>query len=372
MHPEFPLTPGLIYLNHAAVAPWPRRTAEAVSCFGQENITQGASHYPRWSVIEKNLREQLAAFIGASSVGEIALVKNTSEAISFVAMGLEWSSGDNVVGTQEEFPSNRIPWEALSPQGVVYRQPDLAVEDPEGAIIAAMDEKTRLVAISSIQYGSGLRLDLERIGAACQKRGCLFLVDAIQSLGAFPIDVQKIQADFLMADGHKWLLAPEGLGIFYIAERVLDRVRPTQFGWHMVERMGDYEARDWEPAHSARRYECGSPNMLGIRALAASLSLLMEEGMDSISNEILKRTATLVDLIQQQPTLELLSSTHHDRQSGIVVFKHQKMPNNALWSYLKNENVICAVRGGGIRYSPHFYTPLDQLEKAVSLAALAD
>lgn len=371
MHPEFTVDPNIIYLNHAAVAPWPKRTGAAIAGFVQENLTQGASQYPRWSLEQKRLRERAMVFLNAVSPREIGLVKNTSEAISFVASGLEWQPGDNVVGTSEEFPSNRIPWEALAVKGVEYRAADISGTDPEGSILASMDQNTRLLAVSSVQYASGFRLNLERLGMACHQRGILFMVDAIQSLGAFPMDVRSIQADFVMADGHKWLLAPEGLGIFYVSERVIEAIQPSQYGWHMVENAGDYDTKSWSPALSARKFECGSPNMLGIHGLSASLSVLMEEGMDNVSRLILERTHRIVELVSKDPRLELLSSRKPERLSGIVLFKHRATPDAAVWSHLKAHQVICAIRGGGIRFSPHFYTPLEQLETAVRLAAEA-
>lgn len=368
---EFPLAEGLIYLNHAAVAPWPRRTAEAVSAFAEENIRYGASHYPRWSLLEKKLKEDLATFLNADSHKEIAFVKNTSEAISFVASGLSWKPGDNIVGTLEEFPSNRIPWEALGSQGVEYRQPTIETEAPEQAILDVIDHRTRLVAISSVQYASGLRLDLESIGRVCAEKGILFLVDAIQSLGAFPLDVQKIQADFIMADGHKWLMAPEGFGVFYVREKILDSIRPSQYGWHMVENAGNYDETTWQPALSARKFECGSPNMLGVRGLGASLSLIAEIGIEEIAKAILHRTAHLRSLIESEPRLELMDDHPPEKRSGIVRFRHRTVSNPSVWSALKSQNVVCAMRGGGIRFSPHFYTPMDQLQLAVKIAAEA-
>lgn len=371
MHPEFKIDPQIIYLNHAAVAPWPKRTQEAIAAFAHENLVQGASHYPRWSLEQKRLRERAMAFLNAESPREIALVKNTSEAISFVASGLQWRPGENVVGTSEEFPSNRIPWEALSARGVEYRAADISGADPEASILECMDQNTRLLAVSSIQYASGLRLNLEKLGMACRQRGILFMVDAIQSLGAFPMDVRAIHADFVMADGHKWLLAPEGLGIFYVSERVIDTIQPSQYGWHMVENAGDYDTKAWSPAQSARKFECGSPNMLGVHGLSASLAVLMEEGMDKVSGLILERTQRLLALIAREPRLKLLSSEDPERLSGIVLFKHRSTPNAAVWSHLKSHQIICALRGGGIRFSPHFYTPLEQLETAVRIAAEA-
>ena len=160
---EFPQLNQLCYLNHAAVAPWPKRAAEAVSAFARENLVQGARDYPRWSQAEKHLRRQLQSLLNAASVDDIALVKNTSEALSFVAMGLDWQAGDEIVISDQEFPSNRIVWEALAPQGVRLNQVSLDSPDPEAALISALGPDTRLLSISSVQYGSGLRLDLERL-----------------------------------------------------------------------------------------------------------------------------------------------------------------------------------------------------------------
>ncbi|MGR8942282.1 MAG: aminotransferase class V-fold PLP-dependent enzyme, partial [Gammaproteobacteria bacterium] len=214
-HPEFPLAEDLIYFNHAAVAPWPARTRRAVAEFAEQNCRYGAAFYPDWLKKEGLLREQLQALINAPSADDIALVKNTSEALSFVAYGLEWRAGDNIVSSNEEFPSNRLPWESLAAQGVELRQADLySAASPEEALFAAVDRNTRLLTISSIQFATGLRLDIERIGAFCKQRGILFCVDAIQSIGAVRFDVQACQADFVMADGHKWMFGPEGLGVF--------------------------------------------------------------------------------------------------------------------------------------------------------------
>ena len=182
---EFELDESLTYLNHAAVAPWPRRTADAVKAFAEENAATGARDYGVWVETEQALKVQLGRLINAASASEIALLKNTSEALSVVAYGLTWLPGDNVVITDQEFPSNRIVWESLAKYGVETRAATLAGESPpEHAILSCIDEHTRLVSVSSVQYATGLRLDLERLGAACRDRGALFCVDAIQSLGA--------------------------------------------------------------------------------------------------------------------------------------------------------------------------------------------
>jgi cysteine desulfurase / selenocysteine lyase len=364
---EFPLDPGLIYLNHAAVSPWPRRTAEAVQRFAEENLHRGARDYPCWLETESQLRGQCRALVNAPSADDIALLKNTSEALSAVAHGLEWRAGDNVVISDQEFPSNRIVWQSLARQGVETRRVDLSHgPSPEQALCACMDERTRLLSVSSVQYVTGLRLDLERLGAFCRERGVMFCIDAIQSLGAVPLDVQACGADFVMADGHKWLLAPEGCALFYARAGVRDRLQLRQYGWHMVEEHLDFSRQDWQVAMSARRFECGSPNMLGIHALSASLALLDEVGMDEVAVRVLANSAFLIEALGRLPDIEVLTPEQPGRYAGIVTFRHQRVDSAELHRRLLARNVICARRGSGVRFSPHFYITRTQLEAAVT------
>ena len=365
---EFPLHPDIIYLNHAAVAPWPRRAAEAVKRFAEENSVMGARHYPQWLRIEQELREQLRTLLNAPHGDDIALLKNTSEGLSVVAHGLEWRAGDNIVISSEEFPSNRIVWESLRDRGVVVREADLhAGASPEDSILAHIDDRTRLLAISSVQFASGMRLDLQRLGDVCHARGILYCIDAIQSLGALPMDVQALQADFVAADGHKWLLGPEGVAVFYCRAAVREQLRLHQFGWHMIEHAGDFERRDWRSAASARRFECGSPNMLGIHALHASLSLLFEVGMETVSHRVLDNAAYLLDRLGSQEYVDLITPVAADRHAGIVTFRHRAADARLLGQYLTEHGVVCAQRGGGVRLSPHFYTEKNKLDNVIKL-----
>jgi selenocysteine lyase/cysteine desulfurase len=367
-HPEFPLTDALIYLNHAAVAPWPKRTSAAVIKFAEQNSVYGSHFYLDWLNKETQLRTQLQSLLNAPSADDIALVKNTSEALSFVAYGLKWQSGDNIVSSNEEFPSNRLPWESLANQGVEFRQADLnSADTPEDALFALVDQNTRLLTISSIQFATGLRMDLVRIGEFCKQRGILFCIDAIQSLGAVQFDVQAYQADFVMADGHKWMFGPEGLGVFYTRPEARDQLNLTQFGWHMMKDTHNYENKPWEIHPTARRFECGSPNMLCIHALSASLSLLLETGMERIEAQVLEKSAYLLNAVDKSEHLDLLSKRHPPLQSGIVVFKHQTVSNEVLYQYLQENGVVCAMRGGGIRFSPHFYNTFEEIDRALEL-----
>ena len=362
---EFALRDDLVYLNHATISPWPRRTAEAVQRFAAENAAEGGRHYARWTSVEEALREQLRYLINAPHTDDIALLKNTSEGLSVVAYGLAWAAGDNVVIGDEEFPSNRIVWESLRPQGVEVREARLDCEDPEAALLRHMDARTRLLSVSSVQFASGRRMDLARLGAACRERGVLFCVDAIQSLGALPLDVEAIQADFVVADAQKWLLGPEGLALFYCRAALRERLRLLQYGWHMVEAIGDFDRREWQPAHSARRFECGSPNNLGIHALHASLSLLLEVGIDEVARRVLANVGYLMEGLTALPGVELLTPTAAERRAGIVTFRHREIDSDQICQDLSAHGVIGTARSGGVRFSPHFYNTREQLDRAL-------
>ncbi|WP_176510210.1 MULTISPECIES: aminotransferase class V-fold PLP-dependent enzyme [Pseudomonas] len=362
---EFAQAPGLRYLNHAAIAPWPRRASEAVARFAQVNVRLGASDYPAWLATERRLRERLARLVNAPSQADIALVKNTSEALSLVAFGLDWQAGDQVVISDEEFPSNRVVWEALGVHGVEVTKVSLAGPDPEAALLAACGPRTRLLAVSAVQFASGLRLDLPRLGEGCRARNVLFCVDAIQQIGALPFDVQRYQCDFAMADGHKWMLGPEGMGLFYCRAALRPQLKLHAYGWHMLERLGDFDRREWQPARSARRFECGSPNMLGACALEASLSLLEELGMTEVGRHLQLRVEQLLQGLASIPGVHLHSPVSPEKRAGIVTFSLQGQDNTTVYQSLLAEQTICALRGPGIRFSPHFYSSEQLIDEAV-------
>ncbi len=367
---EFPLDPGIIYLNHAAVAPWPRRTTQAVINFARENSSFGAQFYSRWVAVEQRLREQLQQLINAPHIDDIALLKSTSEGLSFIASGLAWNPGDEIIITNQEFSSNRIPWEALARQGVVTHLADIGCDNPEQAILDLISPRTRLISVSSVQYGTGLRLNLEPIGKACRENAIYFCVDAIQSLGAIPLDVTAIHADFVVADGHKWMLGPEGLALFYCRAEIREHLRPSEYGWHMLEHSGDYDRTDWQIAASARRYECGSPNMLGAHALSASLSLLLDVGINEIQLQIAVRTDQIISALVALDC-KVLTPLSTQRRGGIVTFQPGMESVETCYERLKNAGIICARRGGGIRLSPHFYTPEALIDQAMAIVASA-
>lgn len=364
---DFALDPGVIYFNHAAVGPWPRRTLAAVQAFAEENARQGSKNYATWLGVEQRLRERLARLIRAPSPEDVALTKNTSEALSMIAHGLDWRPGDNLVSIAQEFPSNRLVWESLAPLGVEVRFVDLARSpSPEADLIALCDGRTRLLSVSSVQYARGLRLDLEALGEACAARGVLFCVDAIQSLGVVPFDVEACRADFVVGDGHKWLFGPEGVALFYSRPAARDRLTLREYGWHMVEAVGDFDRTDWSPARSARRFECGSPNLLGIHALEASLSLIEDWGVPAIFQRVADNVSLLIELVDREG-LRLLSPRSPERRAGILTFEVPGFTQEAMHQGLRERGVICAVRGGGIRFSPHAHNDSEQCRAAMEV-----
>lgn len=366
MQTHFQLDENIIYLNHAAVAPWPKVTRDAVVAFANENLHLGAKNYPQWTLRETGLREKLRRLINAPSSDDIALLKSTSEGLSFIAYGLPWENGDNIVLPAGEFPSNRIVWETLHRFGVETRQVDIKhTADPERDLIAAMDDNTRLLSCSSVQYSNGLRLDLVQLGEACRQHEVLFCVDAIQSLGVRRFDVAEVKADFVVADGHKWLLGPEGLALFYCSEALRDKLELHEYGWHMLAHAGDFSQPEWQIAANAQRFECGSPNMLGTVALDASLGLILDTGIDHIENTVLSNTAHLLTELGKINGIELLTPREDYRHAGIVTFRHEHTPAEDIYRAMMLAGMVCAARGGGVRLSPHFHTSEQQLENTL-------
>jgi len=360
---QFPVLASGLYLNHAAIGPWPRCAADAVQAFAEENMSRGPGSYARWIRRENDLRNALARLVGAPSGESIALLKNTTEGISTVAWGLDWQPGDNVVLPRDEFPSNRLPWLAQAERGVEIREIDMrAAPDAEAALLEAMDAGTRLLTVSAVQWSDGFRLDLQRLGEACHARDVLFFVDAIQQVGALPVDVAACHIDFLAADAHKWLLGPEGIAPFYSSERARERLTLRQLGWHMFDDPWNFERDDWTPALGARRFEAGSPNSTGQAALHASVGLLLEQGVERIGRRVLRNTEFLLEELARLEGVQLISRSEPARRSGIVSFRSRSAPARELYRQLGALGTTCAVREGAVRLSPHFYQDEKMLE----------
>jgi len=353
---EFPILQHGLYANHAAISPWPLCASRAVAEFALENAEIGAEKYAYWQLRESNLRKRLACLVNAASADDIALLKNTTEGICTVANGIDWQKGDNLVLPAAEFPSNRLPWLALQRYGVEVREVDIrATSEPEMALLEQVDSRTRLLSVSAVQWTDGLRLRLEVLGQFCQQNNILFFVDAIQQLGALQMDVQACGIDFLAADGHKWMLAPEGIAVFFCREKLREKLQLRQQGWHMLDDPYQFNRQQWQPSKTAVRFEAGSPNSLGQAAMFASIGLLQDFGMPQVEALVTANTRTLSSGLADIPGIELVRPFDPQRVSGIVSFRPSQRDPHKIQKALKQHGMICTVRGGAIRLSPHFY-----------------
>jgi len=363
----FPVTRELAYLNHAGVAPISTRVEEAIERFTAEATRFGAFRYTRAYDREiERVRDRAAVLLSAQRE-EIAFVKNTTEGIGIVAAGLDWQRGDRVVTCDLEYPSNVYPWWHLKSRGVeTVMLTGVGGALPLDSLEAALrDPRVRLVSLSAVQFGSGARTDLAAVGRLCRERGVLFCVDAIQSLGCFPIDVEACGIDFLSADGHKWLLSVEGCGLFFCARRSLDLLTPRVIGWRSVADNHDFDRYHMELQPSAGRFEEGTPNVPGIFALGAAIDLLLEIGVEAIGARVLELTDRLVRGLCERGA-ELLSPRDGGSASGIVSFRlpHEAPADTA--RRLQAEGVFAIERRGGVRASPHFYNDAGDLDRLLN------
>mgnify|MGYP005850464275 CR=1 FL=1 len=353
--PEFPVTEHLTYLNHAAVAPLVRPAARAMQRLAEDACQYGSLHYGEWMDAYAGLRQATASLLNASP-GEIAIVKNTSEGIATVANGIGWRPGDKVVAFREEFPANFFPWKRLEARGV--RVEWLSIYDSLDSIDRAV-RGARLLAISFVNYLSGHRVDLDTVGEICRRHGCLYFVDAIQGLGAFPVDVRSAGIHALAADGHKWLLGPEGCGILFVQRDIQDLIEPLEFGWTNVAGYADYASRDMTLRSDAGRYECGTLNTIGCFGLRASIEFLLGVGIGRIAPAVLERSRQIAAGVEQRG-YEVLRGWNERTASGIVSFRKDGADSRLVASRLRGLGVITANRQGWVRASPHFYiSPAD-------------
>ena len=363
---EFPVTRDKIFLAHAAVCPLPRRVAEAIRDYALK--TTVGDQEETMPVAQIQRARALAARLLHGQPEEIAFVGPTSLALSFVAGGLPWRKGDNLLVYFDDYPSNVYPWMALAEKGVEARLLNVAEYGRIRAVdvVGQVDEQTRLVALASNHFVAGYRLDLEAVGKALRDRNILFCVDGIQTVGAFPTDVAHI--DFLAADAHKWLLGPCGAGLFFVRKSLQAILRPSVQGWHNI-RCPDFVAQEqlvYRP--DARRYEAGSANLLGLVGLNAAMELLLEIGVENIAARLLHLRGLLVAALREKDWTVLQADAPAQHASGIVSFYRADADLPALQKKLmaaRIETSLRTDRGGRhyIRISPHFYNTDEEIHR---------
>jgi selenocysteine lyase/cysteine desulfurase len=301
----------------------------------------------------------------------MALLKNTSEGLSFVAAGIRWRAGDNVVTSDLEFPSNSTPWRNLDRRGVemrVVRSRGGAFEPDD--VERLIDDRTRLVTLSSVAFHNGFAADLDAVGEICERRGALFCVDAIQSVGVLPMDVRRSKIHFLAADGHKWMCGPEGASIFFVAKEKLAELDVVEFGWMNIERRGTFIDCRADLLPDSRRFEAGSLNTNGIHGLRASIDLLLEAGIETIAEYVVALASRFADRLEE---IGWRVATPRPIRSAIIgAIPPGVEPSLLRWHRLLEENgIVCAPREGMLRFSPHLFNDDDEVDKVIDVLAHA-
>ncbi len=362
---QFPVTENYIYFNHAAVSPLPRRTADAMRAQIVDVEQNGVHGFPRWMADYEGLRTAAAKMIHCSP-REIAITKNTSEGLSAVANGLDWNPGDVVVCLEEDFPANVMPWQELQARrGVRLRGLNMVRGALDLDQIDAACEGARLLALSYVHFLSGFRLDLNAVGEICRRRNCIFVVDAVQGMGPFPIDVKQAGIHALSASGHKWLLGPEGCAVFYIDSEVMPQVEPVEFGWTNTRGFEEYR-RDGPLRADAGRYECGTLNSVGCAGMRASIELLNEIGSDHASAQINSLVERFLVGAEQKGYASAAMRTQAGG-SGVVSMQKDGVDSAATVRMLLENRISTAPRFGWIRVAPHVYNTADEIDRLVEL-----
>ncbi len=374
MNPEirklFPVTQNYVYLNHAAVCPISLPVAERMLEYTADLLNNGYVRYEHWGNRIKKVRQLAARFINASA-DEIAFAPNTSAGLAYVANGIDWQAGDNIVTADCEFPANLIPWRRISREfGVelrMARERDGRLETEE--ILSLIDSRTRVVSLSFVEFGSGFRNDLESIGRYCRERGVVFVVDAIQGLGALKLDVKACCIDALSADAHKFLLGPDGVALFYVSRQAMESIQPTVVGWTSVANPFDFDNANQPYASSARRFEPGALNTTGIVGLGAAIELFLNTGLEKIENHLLELGDYLSERLMERG-YQVVSSRHPGEKSAVICCRHDKFSADELYRILNEQRIITTPRLGRLRISPHFYNTRDDIDRLIeSLAA---
>jgi len=365
---EFPVARNKIFLAHAGVCPLPQRVAQAVMDYAQQSSTGDQEKFVYPALL--NDGRKLAAKLLNCQAEEIALVGPTSLALSFIASGLKFRRGDNILIYFNDYPSNVYPWMALGEQGVEVRLMNtrgLGVIRPQD-VIGQVDENTRLVALASCHFISGYRIDYAAIGKFLRERNILFCLDGIQTLGAFRTTVEHV--DMLAADAHKWLLGPCGAGLLYVRREIQERLNPPIYGWHNVN-CPDFVAQErLVLLQDARKYEAGTHNLLGVVGMITALELILETGVENIAAELLRKRAWLVPALQAKGYSVVNAEAPPEAGSGIVSFHRPGTDLAALHQKLTEANIIASLRTDRarkhyIRLSPHFYNTDRELQRVL-------
>jgi selenocysteine lyase/cysteine desulfurase len=358
----FALAPGLVYLNHAANGVLPVATRDALRAFVDDQAARGVLGTASRELALPAYRRRIAAFIGGAGE-EIALLRNTGDGATILAQGLDLAPGDEVIAAANEFGSNAYPWLALRERGVHVTLLDAPHRRMTPDVLRAMlTPRTKVVAISWVSFDDGYRHDLAALAEVAHAAGALFVVDAIQALGAFPLDVGATNVDALYAGGQKWLLALQGVGFLWLRAALLERVAVRLPSWRSVADIWDFLDYDQPFAPNATRYEGGTANIAGALALATSIDVLATAGTERIATHVLVLTDRLVDGVRSRGYEVLGDRSRAEVRSGIVTFRRDDVDPVALGKRLGQAGICVTYRPNGIRVSPHGHNTSADIE----------
>lgn len=362
----FPATQKYVYLNSAAVSPMPKVSAEAVYSQLRDVSENGTINMQDWLDTKKRCRILVSEMLKVK-FENVAFLRNTSDGFSTIANGLDWAEGDNIVTFAKEFPANFYAWKMVRDKfGVELR----TVPERDGRIdldefISLIDANTKLVSISAVQFNSGFRADLERIGRACRKVDALFAVDIIQAFGVSEFDLPNQLVDIACGASHKWLFAPEGCGIIYLSDRARERVEPSLVGWISVETpwdFNDYE-QDWKP--NALAWESGTNGSSLFYGLEQSLKILHEFGAQKAQDYLEELTDYLCELLPAKDYKIVSSRAKGEKSQIVCVMPKEGQHSSQVADYLQSKNVIISPRGERLRVAPHIFNNQTDIEKLI-------
>jgi selenocysteine lyase/cysteine desulfurase len=357
---EFPTCAESVHMNHAGISPLPRRVAGALRAFADEGLHLAPGIHEAWERRAAEARGAFARLVGARAA-EVAFVANTSQGLSMIAAGLRWQAGDNVVALEDEYPSNVYPWWGLRRWGVEARM----VPRPHSRfgvdeVSPLIDRRTRVLAVSAVDWQTGFRADLAALASLCRERDVLLCVDAIQAVGALAIDVAADGIDCLVTGGHKWLLAPEGSGAMFLSRRALERIEPVIVGWKSVRDQDRYLPHHFDLRDDAAAFEPGSPPHVSILALGAALDLLLEVGRERVERAVLDLTLRLAEGLRQRGAT-IVSPWGENERSSILTFRLGDA--RSLLNAFARAHIVARPRAGGVRLAPHFYNDDDDVAR---------
>jgi selenocysteine lyase/cysteine desulfurase len=362
MRALFPIAARYAYLDHAAIAPLATPVRSTMDVF-LARMTEEPFELAHWERLRGQVRSRVAELL---SVGpeSIAFTKNTTTGLGLVAAGLDWEAGDNIVGVDREFPANIYPWMGLKRKGVGLRlyQAEQGRIDVK-ALVRLCDSRTRVLAISAVQFWSGFRTDLAALGKALKGGDVLLVVDAIQAVGAMRLDLSATPVDFLCAGAHKWMLGPVGVGFAYVGPRMLERLHPVTIGPESVVRDREFFDYDLTLKPDARRFEEAAPNYPGILGMGAAVNLLLRAGLPAVEEGVLRLADRLRDELPSRGYELVLKPTLPAERSGIVSFRHPRMVPTELHTRLREAGVIISLRSDFLRASAHYYNSDEDLDR---------